>query len=388
VALDSVAGEGALADYAPTRLIFTSGSATTVGRVRSQNQDASAVTQFDLRDDATGDAPFAVFLVSDGMGGEAHGEIASRIAARAVTVEMTRHFTLPTLLWPILSLGNDDADVNAAAAAGAVNPAGSASLAQALEQAVAEANRQTRVFARMLGAATGATLTVIAVSGARAALAHLGDSRAYLLREMRLIQLTEDHSLLARLIAMDHPLLSDPSFEAPRSVLYRSVGQEDEAPPDMLEFTFNPGDRVMLCSDGLWDELDDQTIGQELALATDPRQCAQRLVDLANAAGGHDNSTAVVVFVSAEQPTDVGLQGESSDAFAPIATSERDVNPENTDAASALEDSLGLYQPYNPDGLVGLDDLSDDASDTYADPIGLAATPQPSAAEGMSWDMQ
>ena len=364
VALDSIAGAGDTAESPPTRLIFTTGSATTVGRVRTQNQDALAITQFDLRDDATRDAPLAIFLVSDGMGGEAHGEVASRITARAVTVEMARHFTLPNLLWPILTLGADG--VNASDPAGAANAAGSggASLAQALEQAVAEANRQTRVFARMLGAATGATLTVIAASGAHAALAHLGDSRAYLLRDMRLIQLTEDHSLLARLIAMDHPLLSDPSFVAPRSVLYRSVGQEDEAPPDMLEFTFNPGDRVLLCSDGLWDELDDQTIGQELAQATDPQSCAERLVDLANASGGHDNSTAVVVFVGAQRADDLGVQGESADAFVPFAADE------HADAAiDALDDSLGLYQPYNPDGL---DDITDAPP---SDPAGLAVSP-------------
>lgn len=362
VALDSIAGADEVVENPPTRLIFTTGSATTVGRVRAQNQDALAVTQFDLRDDATQDTPLAIFLVSDGMGGEAHGEVASRITARAVTVEMARHFTLPNLLWPILTLGTDGADAGDDAAGRS-----GASLAQALEQAVAEANRQTRVFARMLGAATGATLTAIAVSGAHAALAHLGDSRAYLLRDMRLIQLTEDHSLLARLIAMDHPLLSDPSFIAPRSVLYRSVGQEDEAPPDMLEFTFNPGDRVLLCSDGLWDELDDQTIGQELAQATDPQRCAERLIDLANASGGHDNSTAVVLFVGVPRADDLAYQGEPTDALAPLTADEN---------ADALGDSLGLYQPYNPDGL---DEISDGPP---IDPSGLAASPE-SAADGL-----
>ncbi len=370
VAQDSVAEYDGSASYPTTRLIFTSGSATTVGRVRTQNQDAFAISQFDVCDDATGDAPFAIFLVSDGMGGEAHGEVASRITARAVTVEMARHFTLPTLLWPILSLEADNAD----AKPGGATPAGEPTLAQALEKAVGEANRQTRVFARMLGAATGATLTAIAVSGAHAALAHLGDSRAYLLREMRLIQLTEDHSLLARLIAMDHPLLSDPSFVAPRSVLYRSVGQDDEAPPDMLEFTFSAGDRVLLCSDGLWDELDDQTIGQELAQATDPRECAQRLVDLANEAGGHDNSTAVVIFVSAERSMDDEMTREAADALTPT-------DADDTAATDALDASLGLYQPYNPDGL---DDPTDEAFTDPIDPTdltGLAASPQPSGDE-------
>ncbi len=404
--LENLGTGEAQAASATTRLLFTTGSATTVGRVRSQNQDALAVTVFDLRDDVTYDSPLAVFLVSDGMGGEAHGEIASRITARAVTVEMTRHFTLPRLLWPILSLEDiisdestsresQPADVSINANTEATNSSdGRLTLAQALEQAVAEANRQTRVFARMLNAATGATLTVIAASGAHAALAHLGDSRAYLLRDMRLIRLTEDHSLLARLIAIDHPLLSDPSFVAPRSVLYRSIGQEDEAPPDLLEFTLSVGDRLLLCSDGMWDELDDQTIGQELAQAINPQVCAERLIALANQAGGHDNSTAVVIFVAAEEPANLAAQDAPTDALA---------GAPQDDADAPLEDAFGFYQPYTPDTLndaldAPLDDPTDpadpdaaptdttvaqaDASDRHPGAAASAAPPETSAAKG------
>jgi protein phosphatase len=82
-------------------------------------------------------------------------------------------------------------------------------------------------------------------------------------------------------------------------MLYRSLGQEDEVGPDLLDLELAPGDRVLLCSDGLWDELDGQAIGALLTEATDPHECAQRLVAAANAAGGHDNSTAVVIFVRA-----------------------------------------------------------------------------------------
>ncbi len=347
VAVDALDSLGTAAP--PTRLVFMTGSATTVGRVRSENQDALATTLFDLQDDVTKgglDAPMGVFLVSDGMGGEAHGEIASRITARAVTVEMARHFTLPRMLWPILTISPDSPGESATPPREEKSPerptddeaptgekaeqeqkeenktAGEekiGDLAQALALAVAEANRQTRIFARQLGAATGATLTAIATSGARAALAHLGDSRAYLLREMQFIRLTEDHSLLARMEAMDHPLLSDPNFLMPRSVLYRSIGQDDEAPPDMLEFTLNPGDRLLLCSDGLWDELSDQTLGQEVAAATDPQVCAERLVALANAAGGHDNSTAVVVFVSAAVPVELADENAATEAAPDLA---------------------------------------------------------------------
>jgi protein phosphatase len=172
-------------------------------------------------------------------------------------------------------------------------------LVEALNQAASEANRQVRVLAAQLGQATGTTLTALAVSGAHVALAHVGDSRAYLLRGDMVAQLTEDHSVLARLQALDHPLLSDPDVFVPRNMLYRSLGQEDEAAADLLDFPTLDGDRFLICSDGLWDEIDQQQLAHTLADARDPRVCAEQLVALANAAGGHDNSTAVVVFVSA-----------------------------------------------------------------------------------------
>jgi serine/threonine protein phosphatase PrpC len=106
--------------------------------------------------------------------------------------------------------------------------------------------------------------------------------------------------------AVNHPLLEDPSFMVPRSVLYRSVGQEDDVSPDLMEFVVAPGDRVLLCSDGLWDELTPEVIGQALAAGASPRNCASDLVALANASGGNDNSTAVVIFFEAE-PDDNAL---------------------------------------------------------------------------------
>ncbi|HEX8732805.1 MAG TPA: protein phosphatase 2C domain-containing protein [Ktedonobacterales bacterium] len=291
--LQALASAGAEmgADLRSVRLIVTADAVSSVGLVRAANQDAYGIAVFNVHDDAAADAPVGVFLVADGMGGEAHGEIASRLVARVVTAEMTRQFTIPVSVWPA-QLALD--------AATAVDTAPRLSLAQALEAAVKEANRQTRVFGARLQATTGSTVTALAIAGARAAIAHLGDSRAYLLRDSQLLQLTEDHSLLAKMEAMRHPLLEDPSFLVPRSVLYRSVGQEDDVTPDLMEFVIAPGDRITLCSDGLWDELAPEVIGQAMAAASSPRACATELVTLANAAGGNDNSTAVVIFVEAE----------------------------------------------------------------------------------------
>src|SRR6185437_1825834 len=254
------------------------------------NQDALGCTVLDIRDDVSRDRPLGIFLVADGMGGEAAGEIASRIGARIAMAELVRQLLVPTVAMPALEPLSPEHVTGATSVA---------TLAQALSIAVDAANRQVRALAASLQESTGTTLTAIVAAGGRAVLAHLGDSRAYLLRNGTLVQLTRDHSLLARLEELDHPLLNDPSFGMPRNYLYRSLGQEDEAPPDMMEFSIAAGDRLLICSDGMWDELNDETIQRGLTSSDDPAECANHLVRLANAAGGHDNSTAVVVFVEA-----------------------------------------------------------------------------------------
>lgn len=275
------------------RLVLRSGSATTVGRVRADNQDAAAAVIFDLYDDLAGDMPGGIFLIADGMGGEAHGEIASRIAARIVVAELTQHYFAPLMLAPATVSPDED---------GGSDPPPSDDLGEALTHAITAANAQVRALSEYLGQPTGSTLTAVCIRGHQAILAHLGDSRAYLLHDGMFIQLTEDHSLLARLQAMDHPLLHDPSLAMSRSILYRSLGQDDAAPADVVDLALVPGDRLLICCDGLWDELDDQTLGRALADADDPTSCAHRLVRLANEAGGHDNSTALIVFVQALEP--------------------------------------------------------------------------------------
>lgn len=274
----------------PARLSYVVASVTSVGMQRSENQDASAWAVFDVHDDTGGDAataPAAVFLVADGMGGEERGELASRIAARVVLAETVDHLVLPVILTPAeaAQAGLSDAD------------AALPSVAEALVRSARSANARIRKLAITLGKTTGTTLTACAVVGTHAALVHVGDSRAYLLRAGQLAQLTEDHTLLARMQAMDHPLLHDPAFAMPRNYLYRSLGQEDEPELDSVELALAPGDRLLLCSDGLWDEVEQDALHSMLASAATPRECAEALVAAADVAGGHDNSTAVVVFV-------------------------------------------------------------------------------------------
>jgi serine/threonine protein phosphatase PrpC len=299
-------------EAATRRFELVAGSATTVGMVRGQNQDASALVTFTVNDDRADDMPVGVFLVADGMGGEASGEVASRIAARVVSSEMTRSFVAPAIVKPALE-GTEESSDTPVEAAQDSQVSETSELVAALAQAAGVANDRIRALAVQLGQTTGTTLTAVAVRGANAALAHVGDSRAYLLRGDVMAQLTEDHSVLARLQAVDHPLLSDPEVFVPRGMLYRSLGQEDETGPDLLDFTVTAGDRLLICSDGLWDEVDTQLIADTLAVATDPTACARTLVALANASGGHDNSTAVVVFIRAVPEDESGAEGSGAD---------------------------------------------------------------------------
>jgi serine/threonine protein phosphatase PrpC len=303
-------------EAATQRFELVAGCATTVGMVRGQNQDASALVTFTVNDDWADDMPVGIFLVADGMGGEASGEVASRIAARVVSTEMTRSFVVPAIVKPALEgteESSEESSETPVEAAQDSQASETSELVTALAQAAGVANDRIRALAVQLGQTTGTTLTAVAVRGASAALAHVGDSRAYLLRGDVMAQLTEDHSVLARLQAVDHPLLSDPEVFVPRGMLYRSLGQEDESGPDLLDFTVAAGDRLLICSDGLWDEVDTQLIADTLAVATDPTGCARTLVALANASGGHDNSTAVVVFIRAVPEDESGAEDGGAD---------------------------------------------------------------------------
>jgi len=133
------------------------------------------------------------------------------------------------------------------------------------------------------------------VAGARLLVAHVGDSRAYLLRGDALRQLTVDHTLVQRLIDEGRLRPKDVATHPQRSVIVRAIGAAADIVPDRLTVELEPGDRLLLCSDGLSSLVATDEIAGALAGSPDPQAAAERLVELANAAGGIDNVTAVVV---------------------------------------------------------------------------------------------
>jgi serine/threonine protein phosphatase PrpC len=234
------------------------------GRMRAVDEDAYAA-----------DPQIGVFLVADGVGGSRGGEVASRLAVDAAR----------EVLRGALSEGSSGVGEKAPALLARAFRAAHESV-----KAAADSEPEHR------GMAT--TLVALLVRGRSGWVAHLGDSRGYLVRRGDLRQLTEDHSVIAGL-ARNSPGLEVSSFKKSpiAHVLTRCVGKNGDPAPDVREIAVEPGDRLLLCCDGLTDMVADTEIQAILASRQTPEECCRRLISLANEAGGRDNITAVVVDV-------------------------------------------------------------------------------------------
>jgi len=222
---------------------------TDPGLTRTGNEDALLF-----------EAP--LYAVADGMGGHRAGEIASRVALQG-----------------LLDAAPRAADAKALARA-----------VRTANRAVIESATKSRTRAGM-----GTTLTAAMVDGTSIAIAHVGDSRAYLLHAGRLTRLTEDHSLVADLVRQGSLTEEDARFHPQRSVITRALGSDPEMVADTYEVEGVAGDRLLLCTDGLSGMLSDDFIADILAQESDPGEAAARLVEAANRAGGYDNTTVIVV---------------------------------------------------------------------------------------------
>ncbi|WP_249011302.1 Stp1/IreP family PP2C-type Ser/Thr phosphatase [Conexibacter sp. DBS9H8] len=227
---------------------------TDTGRQRRGNEDCSYAR-----------AP--LFVLADGMGGAAAGEVASQIAIEAFRAGLPAKG------------GSEER------------------LAVVAQRANREIYDRARADPRLDG--MGTTLTAVYLDADRRvlALAHVGDSRAYRLRDGELTRLTEDHSLVEELVK-DGRLTEEEAFEHPqRSIITRALGQEPIVEVDTLSYPAGPDDVIMLCSDGLTDMLPERTVAELLAAAPDLDTAASRLIDAANEAGGRDNITVVLFRV-------------------------------------------------------------------------------------------
>ncbi len=249
-----MAGERSYKSTPRTRrgAVTTFGSRTDIGCLRDHNEDSLVV------------AP-PLFAVADGMGGHAAGEVASEIAVNVLAEQAPAH------------------------------PDG-----EALGRAVEEANRAV-IQAAHEGRGRegmGTTMTAAMLEGERLVVAQVGDSRAYLLHQGKLQQLTRDHSLMADMIEAGQITPEEARTHPNRSVITRALGSDEHLRPDIYEINVETGDRLLVCSDGLSGMLRDDDIEHALCRIQDPQRCASQLVNEAISAGGHDNVTVIVADVT------------------------------------------------------------------------------------------
>jgi PPM family protein phosphatase len=251
------------------------GQATDPGRQRRGNEDALFAAP-----------PY--FAVADGMGGAQAGEVASGIAmdlfARSMPDDGSAEERLSTV-------------------------------AQVANARIHELSRSDRDRAGM-----GTTIAAVHVGDDEVAVAHVGDSRAYRLRDGVLEPLTRDHSLVQALIDQGRLTEEEAAHHPQRSIITRALGPEPSVEVETRTYRAEPGDVFLLCSDGLTSMVDDDTVARIIASAGDLRAAARKLIDAANAAGGRDNIT-VVLF---------RLDGEGAEAAAPAGPAEQDTTADGS----------------------------------------------------------
>jgi protein phosphatase len=236
-------------------------AATDIGQVREGNEDAYLVLP-------------PLFAVADGMGGHRGGEVASNLALQTIqSLFESREGELTEQV-------------------------------ERANRAVFERSQVDREVAGM-----GTTLTAALVEGARARLAHVGDSRAYLLRAGELHLLTEDHTLVHRMVQEGEITPAEAETHPHRSILTRALGVEDVLQVDEGEVELVVGDRLLLCTDGLTAMVSEREIRAVLADTPDPHEAVERLVRAANEAGGIDNITVVLLEVADDRPSAAADRG-------------------------------------------------------------------------------
>jgi serine/threonine protein phosphatase PrpC len=264
------------ADAGRPELRLLVGSALDPGIIRKDkpNEDSILVTHGFMASSSDLMRSFALFVEADGMGGQAYGQIASQMAVQSLVKYISESLSAkertPEDFLPRLTEG-----------------------VQYANSAVHSRNREQ--FTNM-----GTTMTAVLVIDNTAYVAHVGDSRCYLLREPDgLSQITQDHSAVAALVAAGSIRPEDIYTHPMRNMIYRCLGERSSVKVDTYTIPLVAGDKLLLCSDGLWEMVRDPQIEAILATPTqNPPQTAHALIQAALTGGGEDNVSAIVVQVS------------------------------------------------------------------------------------------
>lgn len=250
-----------------------SGSAQSVGKVRKQNEDALFSMQVTLAE-GENQVPFGIFIIADGMGGHEYGEVASQISTRVMS-----SYLINELFAPLIGANNNDCEKT---------------IRQVLSNGLAEVHTAVQQYAP----GGGTTLTTLVIMGNLMATVHIGDSRGYFIDlQGEVEQITHDHSVVQQLVD-DGTITQQQALNYPqKNVLYQAVGQMGALEPDIRVLDLPSSGSILLCSDGLWGEVGEKEIVSTVNGDNNPLSAAEKLMNLANQAGGKDNISAIVVKI-------------------------------------------------------------------------------------------
>jgi PPM family protein phosphatase len=247
------------------------GSGQSVGKQRELNED-SIFTLTATMAGNFGSLPFGLFIVCDGMGGHQNGEVASNTAIRTISGYIMRKFH--SYLFSSPSVTVDE------------------SFQEIMHAAINEAQQNVRRDAP----GSGTTVTAVLMVGPQVTIGHVGDSRAYsLFPDGRFEPATRDHSLVARLEELGQITPAEAAVSPQKNVLLRAVGQGDSLEADVLTMPFPQNGYMLLCSDGLWGVVPQDELRRIILDSPTPERACQGLVSAANAAGGPDNISAIII---------------------------------------------------------------------------------------------
>ncbi len=250
------------------------GAASHPGMVRELDEDSLLTLDLRTVQNSNGRS-WGLFIVADGMGGHAAGEVASGLAIRGATEVVLSAYLTPTL----------DADA----------PYDEAQLKEIVRKAILQGNQYVINEARARGNDMGTTITMALVAGDRAVVGNVGDSRTYLYRDGALKRISKDHSLVMRLVDLGQIGEDDIYTHPQRNAVLRSLGDKPDVEVDLFAVRLKPGDALFLCCDGQWEMTRDPQMAEIIQQHDDPQAACAALIAAGNANGGDDNITSVLV---------------------------------------------------------------------------------------------
>lgn len=261
-----------------SRLRYTSGFQLHPGMIRGNNEDSLLVLELNVLSEVKDFAGLGCYAVADGIGGYEAGEVASGAAVRVLSAQI-----MLEIFSPLISGEALDREM----------------VKQCLQNAILKANQEILELRQQQPEHSdmGCTLTLVLIHGSEAIVANVGDSRTYRMRQGKLEPISQDHSIVARLVEQGMIKPQEVYTHEQRNVIYRTIGDRSELQVDMFDVDLESGDRLLLCSDGLWEMVHDPNMEDVLLENYDAQQACNRLVDMANQAGGQDNISVIVINV-------------------------------------------------------------------------------------------